>query len=115
MQELDELTGNVLLQCEAGSYVIALDDGTLTVSAEQAEAVAGPAAQEVFTIVAVSAARVALKSAFNRYISVSPDAGNPSVVGRAEAIGSMELLEPVARDEVGAATDRDWCDVLALS
>lgn len=100
VEELEELTGNVLLQCESGGYLIALDDGTMTVSAEPAESVPGPVAQEVFTLVAVSAARVALKTAFNRYISVNADAGDPSVEGRQEAVGTMELFEPVARDEV---------------
>lgn len=100
VEELEELRGNVLVQCEAGSYVIALDDGTLTVSGEQAENVPGPTAQEVITIVSVSAARVALKSAFNRYVSVNADASNPAVVGRQEAVGTMELFEPVAREDV---------------
>lgn len=100
VEELEELRGNVLVESASGSYVIALDDGTLTVSGEPAAEVPGPTAQEVLTISAVSAARVSLKSAFNRYFSVHPDAENGSVTARQEAVGTMELFEPVARDDV---------------
>ena len=100
VEELDELKGNVLAESGSGNYVIALDDGTLTVSGELAAAVPGPTAQEVLTISAVSAARVSIKTAFNRYLSVHPDADNGSVVARQEAVGTMELFQPVAQDDV---------------
>jgi hypothetical protein len=102
VEELEELRGNVLVEGVSGSYVIALDDGTLTVSGEPAAEVPGPTAQEVLTISAVSAARVSLKSAFNRYFSVHPDAENGSVSARQEAVGTMELFEPIARDDVSS-------------
>ena len=49
----------------------------------------------MFTIVRVSENRIALKSGYNRYVSVN-SAGE--LIGRMEAIGPRETWEPVFED-----------------
>lgn len=51
-----------------------------------------PDPAEVFTIVRVSENRIALKTGYDRYVSVN-SAGE--LVGRVEAIGPREMWEPV--------------------
>ena len=52
----------------------------------------GPQPDEVFSTVRVSVAKVAIKSAYDRYMSVSTSG---ELVGRMEAIGPREQWEPV--------------------
>ena len=54
-----------------------------------------PDPAEVFTIVRVSENRIALKTGYDRYVSVN-SAGE--LVGRTEAIGPREMWEPVFED-----------------
>ena len=72
---------------------MALDTGGITASTEMAVERDGPVAQEVFTITNVSESRIAIKTAFGRYLSVDFEDG--SVDGRAEAIGATQLFQPV--------------------
>lgn len=51
-----------------------------------------PDPAEIFTIVRVSETKIALKSGYNRYVSVN-SAGE--LIGRTEAIGPRETWEPV--------------------
>ena len=52
----------------------------------------GPSPEEVLTAVRVSDSKIALKSGYGKYLGVT---ANGKVVGRAEAIGSLEQWEPV--------------------
>ncbi len=54
-----------------------------------------PEPAEIFTVVRVSENRIALKSGYNRYVSVN-SAGE--LIGRMEAIGPRETWEPVFED-----------------
>ena len=55
----------------------------------------GPDPAEVFTIVRVSENRIALKTGYDRYVSVN-SAGE--LIGRTEALGPREMWEPVFDD-----------------
>ena len=55
----------------------------------------GPSAEEIFTAIRVSGTLVALKSGYDKYISVQPDG---KVVGRSDAISGREQWEPVFQD-----------------
>ncbi|EDQ91477.1 uncharacterized protein MONBRDRAFT_15040 [Monosiga brevicollis MX1] len=94
----EEFTGNLLLECDGRSYVMAIDDGSLTASEDVAKERDGPVAQEVFTIIKVSDARIAIKTAFNRYVTVD-DNDDGVVYARAEAIGALQLFQAVWTDE----------------
>ena len=63
-------------------------------------AAAAPEPEQVLTVVQVSETKVALKSAFGRYMSV---ASSGELSGRAEAIGPRETWELVF-EEVGGAS-----------
>eukprot|EP00056_Hartaetosiga_gracilis_P001261 m.43678 g.43678 ORF g.43678 m.43678 type:complete len:272 (+) comp10566_c1_seq1:51-866(+) len=89
-----DLTGNVLVESESGRYLIALDDGSVTVS-ETTKDSDEPDVQEIFTFIRISEHRVALKTAFNRFVSCEDDG---RVEGRQEAIGVKEMWEPIFDD-----------------
>eukprot|EP00049_Salpingoeca_infusionum_P027932 m.35082 g.35082 ORF g.35082 m.35082 type:complete len:302 (+) comp9846_c0_seq1:2441-3346(+) len=96
VEEYRELTGNVLIESDSGFYLTALDDGSLTVS-ESTKHSERPEVQEIFTLVNVSESRVAIKTAFNRYVSISPETGELRALK--EAIGAMELWHPMSQDD----------------
>ena len=55
----------------------------------------GPSAEEILTAVRVSDSLVALKSGYDKYLSVQTDG---RVVGRSDAISGREQWEPVFHD-----------------
>jgi FRG1-like domain len=55
----------------------------------------GPTAEEILTATRVSGTLVALKSGYDKYMSVQPDG---KVVGRSDAISGREQWEPVFQD-----------------
>ncbi|EGD80546.1 hypothetical protein PTSG_01137 [Salpingoeca rosetta] len=92
----EDLTGNVIMESESGKYVIALDNGTVSVG-ESTKNSEGPDVQEILTIMCVSDNRVAIKTPFNRFLSVESESGD--VTGLKEAIGALELWQPIFDDE----------------
>ena len=58
----------------------------------------GPEAQEILTAIKISDTKIALKSGYDKYLSVEDGGGR--VAGRSDAIGSREQWEPVIQ-EVG--------------
>jgi len=55
----------------------------------------GPSPEEILTAVRVSGTLIALKSGYDKYLSVQTDG---RVVGRADAISGREQWEPVFQD-----------------
>lgn len=51
-----------------------------------------PEPTEIFTVVRCSETKIALKSAYGRYVGVNTSG---ELIGRAEAIGPREMWEPV--------------------
>eukprot|EP00053_Salpingoeca_punica_P003818 m.45347 g.45347 ORF g.45347 m.45347 type:complete len:274 (-) comp12437_c0_seq1:43-864(-) len=113
----DQLTGTVFVETECGGYLEAVNDGTVRVGRRRAldEPTAvneetgmpgppGPEVTEVFTVVKVSDTRVALKTAYGRYITADPDSGD--VTARTEAMGVRELWQPIFREEEGCVVLR---------
>ena len=96
MTSLGHLTGHCLMESDGGGYVMAVDDGTLTVGPPRPYD-DQPEATEILSVVKVGDKKVALKSAYGRYLSVSPDG---EIVARTEAMGVLELWEPLLLDTV---------------
>jgi len=92
------LTGTVILEASSGGYLCALDDGTLTVSEETGEDRQGPTAPEIFTMIKVTEARVAFKTAYGRYVSLNEN--SRAITAREEAMGVREMWQPLTRDGV---------------
>jgi hypothetical protein len=99
----EEMVGTVFFETEHGGFLSAFDDGTIgqvpppeARDNEDGEPV-NPNPEDLFSIVRVSDNRIAIKSAFGRYISCD-DMG--TVSARMEAMGSRELWQPLWRDKV---------------
>ena len=58
-----------------------------------------PEPTEILTVVQCSETKIALKSAYGRYVGVNTSG---ELVGRAEAIGPREMWEPVFEEVSGA-------------
>jgi len=63
----------------------------------------GPEAQEILTAIKISDTKIALKSGYDKYLSVQDSGGR--VAGRSDAIGSREQWEPIIQ-EVGRSLRR---------
>ncbi len=76
----------------------AVDDGTVGVGPPRPHDAAPdsmPDPTEIITFVGVTERKVAIKSAFGRYLTLDADG---SLVARTEAMGIRELWEPVLLD-----------------
>lgn len=103
----EELVGTVFFEAEHGGFLSAFDDGTLGEVAppearqeEEDDEPLHPQAEDLFSIVRVSENRIAIKTAFGRYVSCD-DAG--SVSAHMEAMGTRELWQPIWKDQVNGA------------
>ena len=100
VREPTDLSGTVILENASGGYLCAVDDGTLTVAdATPGKEREGPTAPEIFTMIKVTDARVALKTAYGRYVSLNEN--SRAITAREEAMGVREMWQPVIRDGVG--------------
>lgn len=89
-----DINGSVCIEFGNRTYVKALDNGLFTLGAPHDEG-DGPLPEEILTAVPVNDSRVAFKSGYDKYLGVSKDG---LVIGRADAIGSLEQWEPVFQD-----------------
>ncbi|EDV24868.1 uncharacterized protein TRIADDRAFT_56229 [Trichoplax adhaerens] len=89
VQKLEQIKGCVSIEMKDQRYLFAMDNGSFKLGDPRPS---GPVAEEVFTAVNLSERRIALKSGYGKYVSVRKE-GN--IVGRADAIGPLEHLEPV--------------------
>lgn len=76
------------------SYMRALDNGLFLVSAPHRPG-EEPDPEEVITAIRVSDTKIALKSGYNKYLSIDQQ---ERLVGRSDAIGTKEQFEPVFQD-----------------
>ncbi|CAH1403024.1 unnamed protein product [Nezara viridula] len=89
-----DINGSICIEFGDNTYVKALDNGLFTLGAPHDEG-EGPSPEEILTAVPVNDTRVAFKSGYDKYLGVSKDG---MVIGRADAIGSLEQWEPVFQD-----------------
>lgn len=95
---LPQLVGHCLLESECGGYVMAVDDGSIGVGPPRPHDAAPdslPDPTEIVTVVAVTERKIALKTAYGRYITLEADG---SLAAKTEAMGVRELWEPVLLD-----------------
>jgi len=97
VKSFDQLTGgNVALQLHNTSYVFARDNGTLSCGELHTQLPKGPVEEEIFTMIKISATKVAFKSGYGKYISVNACG---DILARSEAVGPQEQIEIVIEDE----------------
>jgi protein FRG1 len=94
LNKFEEITGAISIECSPFSYIRALDNGLFVASAPHRPG-ENPDQEEVITAVKVNDTHIALKSGYNKYLSID---NQNRLVGRSEAIGSREQFEPVFQD-----------------
>ncbi|KAK2188448.1 hypothetical protein NP493_132g06006 [Ridgeia piscesae] len=102
IQTFDDITGSVAIETGSMTYIEALDNG-LFKAGEHRDIGEGPEAQEILTAIKISDTKIALKSGYDKYLSVQDSGGR--VAGRSDAIGSREQWEPIIQ-EVGRSLRR---------
>ncbi|XP_022079542.1 protein FRG1-like [Acanthaster planci] len=95
VRNFDEITGDVVIEMAPNAYIFAQDTGLFTLGAPHTNSQEGPAPPEQLTAIRLSDTKIALKTGFDKYISVDYDR---RVVGRSDAIGPREQWEPVFQD-----------------
>ncbi|KAK9498404.1 hypothetical protein O3M35_003044 [Rhynocoris fuscipes] len=94
IDNIRDITGSVAIEFGHKTYVTALDNGLFTLGMPHNDG-DGPSPEEILTAVPVNDTKVAFKSGYDKYLGVSKDG---MVIGRADAIGSLEQWEPVFQD-----------------
>ncbi|ESO06962.1 hypothetical protein HELRODRAFT_110978 [Helobdella robusta] len=90
-----QCTGAVAIEVGATNrYVQALDSGLFCLGNEHSLG-EGPEAEEILTAMKTTDSHIALKSGYNKYLSVQSDG---KVVGRSDAISSKEQWQPIFQD-----------------
>lgn len=94
ISKFEQITGSVAIEFGAHQYVRALDNGMLILGAPHSRGEA-PDQEEVFVAIRVSTTHVALKSGYNKYLTLD---GRNRIVGHSDAVGHKEQIEPVFQD-----------------
>jgi len=92
--EISEITGAVAIEVAPMQYMKGEDNGLFTLSESKSPG-EGPFPEEILTAVKLGDTKIALKSGFDKYLSVDTKG---RVVGRSDAIGPREQWEPVFQD-----------------
>lgn len=91
VKDIFEITGTVAVEIGNQTYMKALDNGLFTLGAPHAEG-EGPSPEEILTAFPISETKIALKSGYGKYLGVDKKG---TVVGRNDAVGSIEQWEPI--------------------
>jgi protein FRG1 len=94
VEKFDDISGAVSIEMGSMRYMEALDSGLFKLG-QQHDVGEGPNPEEILTAVRTSGTHIALKSGYDKYLSVQPDG---KVVGRSDAISGREQWEPVFQD-----------------
>lgn len=94
VDNIRDITGSVAIEFGSKTYVTALDNGLFTLGMPHNDG-DGPSPEEILTAIPVNDTKVAFKSGYDKYLGVSKDG---MVIGRADAIGSLEQWEPVFQE-----------------
>ena len=101
----EQITGQIAIEMSPYQYIRALDNGLFVLGAAHSPGEV-PDPEEILTAVRFSNTQIALKSGYNKYLSI--DAKN-RLVGRSDAIGSREHFEPVFQEAKLALLGANSC------
>jgi len=101
MKSFDHLqAGNVALQLYNNCYLMAVDNGTLTLGEKhEDDSDDGPEDAEVFMLIRISDTKIALKTGYGKYVSVN---ARGELLARSEAVGPQEQIDVVMEEEKSA-------------
>ncbi|XP_043462738.1 protein FRG1 homolog [Leptopilina heterotoma] len=91
---VSEITGTVAIEFKNQTYIKALDNGLFTLGIPHDEG-DGPSPEEILIAIPVNETKIALKSGYGKYLGVDK---NGVVVGRSDAVGTLEQWEPIFQD-----------------
>ncbi|CAG2117301.1 unnamed protein product, partial [Medioppia subpectinata] len=91
IKTFDQITGQIAVEMSPYQYIRALDNGLFILGAAHSPG-ESPDPEEILTAIRFSNTQIALKSGYNKYLSID---SKSRLVGRSEAIGSREQFEPV--------------------
>ncbi|XP_072744572.1 protein FRG1 homolog [Anoplolepis gracilipes] len=100
-----EITGTVAIEIGNQTYMKALDNGLFTLGAPHDEG-EGPSPEEILTAFPISETKIALKSGYGKYLGVDKKG---VVIGRNDAVGSIEQWEPIFQDGKLAILNNTGC------
>nr|XP_003701004.1 PREDICTED: protein FRG1 homolog [Megachile rotundata] len=100
-----DVTGTVAIEFGNHTYMKALDNGLFTLGAPHDEG-EGPSPEEILTAFPIGETKVALKSGYGKYLGVDK---NGIVVGRSDAVGTIEQWEPIFQDNKLAILNSNNC------
>lgn len=103
--KFEQFTGSICLEFSPYQYVRALDNGNLILGAPHSQG-EGPDQEEIFVAVRVSPTHVAIKSGYNKYLTID---SHRKIVGYSDAIGLKEQFEPVFQQEKLAILAPNGC------
>ncbi|GAB1860939.1 Protein FRG1 [Camponotus japonicus] len=105
VKSISEVTGTVAIEIGNQTYMKALDNGLFTLGAPHAEG-EGPSPEEILTAFPISETKIALKSGYGKYLGVDKKG---TVIGRNDAVGSIEQWEPIFQDDKLAILNNTGC------
>lgn len=94
VSEMSEIGGCVSIEMSPQCYVQAMDNGLFIMGPPHDEG-EGPAPEEILTALRIDDRRIAIKSGYGKFLTVSAD---DKVMGRSDAVGSRENWEPLFQD-----------------
>ncbi|XP_054163257.1 protein FRG1-like [Oppia nitens] len=105
ISDFKHITGPIAIELSPYQYIRALDNGLFILgAAHQPGEIPDP--EEILTAIRFSGTHIALKSGYNKYLSI--DSKN-RLVGRSDAIGPREQFEPVFQDSKIALLGSNAC------
>lgn len=104
VDKFEQITGSVCIEFSPFQYVRALDNGNLILGSPHSPG-EGPDQEEIFIAVRIST-QIALKTGYNKYLSVDK---HKKIVGHSEAVGKYEHFEPVFQDGKLALSASNGC------
>lgn len=94
VEEFNEISGAVGIEIGSMTYIQAMDNGLFKLGPSR-NIGEGPDPEEILMAIRVTDTHIALKSGYDKYLSVNQDG---RVAGRSDAIGSREQWEPVFQE-----------------
>ncbi|XP_020286976.1 protein FRG1 homolog [Pseudomyrmex gracilis] len=105
VKNISEITGTVAIEFGNHTYMKALDNGLFTLGIPHKEG-EGPSPEEILTALPISESKIALKSGYGKYLGVDKKG---VVIGRCDAVGSIEQWEPIFQDDKLAILSSTGC------
>ncbi|KAF7491871.1 Protein FRG1 [Sarcoptes scabiei] len=107
VKKFEQINGSVCIELSPYQYIRSLDNGNLILGAPHSIG-EGPDQEEIFIAIRVSPSQIALKSGYNKYLSVDK---HRKIVGHSDAVGNKEHFDPIFEEGKLALSASNGCFV----